>query len=175
MLCTPPAFILSQDQTLKQIVYLPPKWLDSVWAIYLSFFYFLELCYFTLSFWQICISHLLNLLCTSIFCCSIVKVQSLSLAYARACLLYHSLFCLSRGFLKLFQVFSTSFFKPSDRVVTVFAATSILYHIFSTLSRGFSKVFWNFFKAFWNRLSRSLWYPVSRQPQYSTTFPSFCQ
>ena len=39
----------------------------------LAFFTFLELC--SLWFWQILYSHLLNLLCTSIFCCSIVKFQ----------------------------------------------------------------------------------------------------
>ena len=75
VLCTPPAFILSQDQTLKQIVYHPPKWFDSFELFILAFFTFLELC--SLWFWQILYSHLLFLLCTSIFCCSIVKFQSL--------------------------------------------------------------------------------------------------
>ena len=46
MLCTPPAFILSQDQTLKLFVFLPLSRLDpSFELLYLSFFYFLELCY----------------------------------------------------------------------------------------------------------------------------------
>ena len=73
VLCTPPAFILSQDQTLKQIVYHPPKWFDSFELFILAFFTFLELC--SLWFWQILYSHFAFLLCTSIFCCSIVKFQ----------------------------------------------------------------------------------------------------
>ena len=43
----------SNSQT---IVYLPLSRLDPVWAIYSSFFYFLELC--SLWFWQILYSHL---------------------------------------------------------------------------------------------------------------------
>ena len=58
MLCTPPAFILSQDQTLKQIVYHPLPRFDSFELFILAFFTFLELC--SLWFWQILFSHLLN-------------------------------------------------------------------------------------------------------------------
>ena len=43
-------------------------------AIYSSLFYFLELCSLWF-FWQILFSHLLFLLCTFFFCCSIVKFQ----------------------------------------------------------------------------------------------------
>ena len=44
VLCTPPAFILSQDQTLEQFVLIrfpfPEKRTNLIRAIYLSFFYF---------------------------------------------------------------------------------------------------------------------------------------
>ena len=53
------------------------------------------------------------LLCTSFICCSIVKFQSA--LFARACLLYHFSFTLSRGFSKLFQKFFQDFFKTVSK------------------------------------------------------------
>ena len=74
-------------------------------------------------------------------------------------ILYHILRRLSRGFAKVFKVFSRfCFTEPdacffsftrSDSLSLVLAssldATFILYHIFLSLSRGFAKVFWVFF------------------------------
>ena len=105
VLCTPPAFILSQDQTLKQIVYHPLQRFDSFELFILAFFTFLELC--SLWFWQIFVFALafLILLCTSIFCCSIVKFQSLVL---RELGYYITSFLLCQYFFKnFFKNFST--------------------------------------------------------------------
>ena len=100
VLCTPPAFILSQDQTLKQIVYLLLQQSDSSSELFiLAFFTFLELC--SLWFWQILYSHLL-------FCfvllSSVVQLSSFNRSpfFSWACLLYHFLFPLSIPFLKVF-------------------------------------------------------------------------
>ena len=155
VLCTPPAFILSQDQTLKQIVYPPPKWLDSVWAIYLSFFYFLELCYSL--FLTDLYSHLLNLLCTSIFCCSIVKFQSL-ITYARAATRFReSLSIIPQPFRFVKRFFKTflSFFQALFVTVAFLAATRLLYHNSFRLSIGFWKFLKKFFKPFSNPSTRS--------------------
>ena len=162
MLCTPPAFILSQDQTLKQIVYPPPKWLDSVWAIYLSFFYFLELCYSL--FLTDLYSHLLNLLCTSIFCCSIVKFQSLT-AFARAATrLRESLSIIPQPFRFVKRFFKTflSFFQALFVAVAFLAATRLLYHNSFRLSIGFRKFLEFFSSYFWTpRLTRAAVFPAA--------------
>ena len=65
MLCTPPAFILSQDQTLECLYYilLSQVTISLSELFYLSFFYFLEYIY---SLTRSVFSHLL-MLCTSLF------------------------------------------------------------------------------------------------------------
>ena len=74
-------------------------------------------------------------------------------------ILYHILKRLSRGFAKVFEVFSRFCFAEPDACFFSFTrsdslslaltssldATFILYHIFLSLSRGFAKVFWVFF------------------------------
>ena len=79
VLCTPPAFILSQDQTLEQIVYslsLDSRYL--IRAIYSSFLLLFRVV-FSLGFFDRFFFALAFLLCTFFFCCSIVKFQSLTL------------------------------------------------------------------------------------------------
>ena len=94
----------SNSQT---IVYLPLSRLDPVWAIYSSFFYFLELC--SLWFWQILYSHLQ--ICF-VLLSSVVQLSSFDRSLARACLLYHIAFTLSIPFLKFFQIFFDSVSAP---------------------------------------------------------------
>ena len=74
-------------------------------------------------------------------------------------ILYHIQSRLSRGFAKVFEVFSRFCFAEPDAcffsftrsdslslaLVSSLDATFILYHIFLSLSRGFAKVFWVFF------------------------------
>ena len=65
VLCTPPAFILSQDQTLECLYYILHSQVTIFLSelFYLSFFYFLEYIY---SLTRSVFSHLL-MLCTSLF------------------------------------------------------------------------------------------------------------
>ena len=172
MLCTPPAFILSQDQTLKQIVYLPPKWLDSVWAIYLSFFYFLELCYSL--FLTDLYSHLLKFALyfyLLLFNCQVSIAHRLRESLS----IIPQPFRFVKRFFKTFLSFFNLFFCGRFRF---FAATHLLYHNSFRLSIGFWKFLKNFFKTFLNPSTHSsccIFLPLSRQPQYSTTFSPLCQ
>ena len=67
-----------------------------------------------------------------------------------ACLLYHFIFCLSRGFLNFFQVFFARFLRnlafslASLRLAGCSLASPIVYHILRPLSSGFSKFFRDF-------------------------------
>ena len=103
MLCTPPAFILSQDQTLEIIVLKHPEgWFNLLSSLALSFFYF-------------CLSSIL--ICKNfrdpfqavrfvlLSCCSIFKDHSSTRFRASTFLLYHFVPRLSSLFSKLFSTF----------------------------------------------------------------------
>ena len=149
VLCTPPAFILSQDQTLELIVsYLTYRQLKSIRAFFLSFFYFLESC--TL-FKLTDLYFALFMLCTCL-CCSIVKVQfafswkqvpfgSMS-RILRSFVIIPHLICFVKRF---FKVFLKNFLWFLSR--RVFSTTTfIFYHIPFPLSIVFLKFFKIFFK-----------------------------
>ena len=102
-------------------------------------------------------SHLLNLLCTSIFCCSIVKFQSLT-AFARAATrLRESLSIIPQPFRFVKRFFKTflSFFQALFVAVAFLAATRLLYHNSFRLSIGFWKFLKKFFKLFSNPSTHS--------------------
>ena len=67
-----------------------------------------------------------------------------------ACLLYHFVFCLSRGFSNFFQVFFAPFLRnlafslASLRLAGCSLAAPIVYHILPRLSSGFPKFFRDF-------------------------------
>ena len=81
-----------------------------------------------------------------------------------ACLLYHFVFGLSRGFLNFFQVFFARFLRnlafslASLRLVRCSLAAPIVYHILRPLSSGFSK-FFRIFGIFLRDVSISPKYP----------------
>ena len=87
-----------------------------------------------------------------------------------AYILYHIPSRLSRGFSKVFQVFSTFFFRSllancqDLRFATLFKAARILYHKLLDLSRGFLKVFSRFFKVFF------VTHPVVQRSDFSYLF-----
>ena len=147
VLCTPPAFILSQDQTLKQIVYHSSK---ELWNLSLSYFVLASFTFFkrvvSLWFWQILYSHLLFLLCTSIFCCSIVKFQS-----AHPFCVSLSIISLLSRFVNRFLKSFSNFFDSVFKVIFCcrFAATSLFYHFRFNLSIVFFDFFW-FWRFFQN-------------------------
>ena len=103
----------------------------------LAFFTFLELC--SLWFWQIFVFALaLILLCTSIFCCSIVKFQSRP--FLRALVYYITLFPLCQVLFKnFFKIFLTGVWVIS--FASLFATALLFYHFHSLLSRVFRKFF----------------------------------
>ena len=104
MLSTPPAFILSQDQTLML------KSLPASFFIWLTVFG-LKICIFSvLNFLNLFRSAVLILLTLKEFsrlhCCLFVKDQFLfSVVSATALLDYHKLFCLSTPFFQVFLLF----------------------------------------------------------------------
>ena len=115
VLCTPPAFILSQDQTLELIVLKSLfRVFQSVRAFFLSFFYFclssILFQNFTRSFFRTI--FLLSLCTSSISCCSIFNDQLRCLSKYTASLLYHIHMSLVKCFFHLFKTFF-EFFMPS--------------------------------------------------------------
>ena len=136
VLCTPPAFILSQDQTLKQIVYHPLKRFDSFELFILAFFTFLELC--SLWFWQILYSHLL-------FCfvllSSVVQLSSFNRGpFLRALVYYITLFPLCQVlFQNFFKIFLTGVWVIS--FASLFATALLFYHFPFNLSSTYFKFF----------------------------------
>ena len=105
-------------------------------AFALSFLYSL-LSIVSLRIFEFRISHILSfsMLCTSsLFYCSFVKDRCL--LSATACILYHALPSLSRGFSKVFS----TFFKPLSFLVVslpLFATACIFYHFSLRLSSVF--------------------------------------
>ena len=105
VLCTPPAFILSQDQTLELIVLksLLQEVFQSVRAFFLSFFYFclssILFQNFTRSFFR---TILFSLCTSSISCCSIFNDQFRCPSKYTALLLYHKHLSFVKYFFPLF-------------------------------------------------------------------------
>ena len=99
MLCTPPAFILSQDQTLYELLLNAPyEALILFCSAYFKFKRNQRVPYIS------CDTYVYNiLLCT--LCCSVFNVRSRSPLSGTALLSYHNFFHLSIGFLNFFQVF----------------------------------------------------------------------
>ena len=145
VLCTPPAFILSQDQTLEHFVSSLTLRLDKIFirALWLS----LPFRVFAPRLHDAELSLYRNFrdfrtrffACTSISCCSIVNDQFLSLhSLSRAQLYYYttSRDACQGGFESFFDFFSS----PSAR------GGSVLYYI--TCNLFCQEVFSNFFKVF---------------------------
>ena len=119
VLSTPPAFILSQDQTLCKSLFFSRQPFG-----YLSFLLFGSL---NRSL------NVKNFRESYVFHCSVIKVV-VALATARSS--YHFVFDLSRTFFKFFQIFFRS--------VAVSLTTSISYHVYFLLSTLFF-IFFYFF------------------------------
>ena len=106
MLCTPPAFILSQDQTLEKIISQMPRHLKPSRAIYLSFTF--------------CLSSILNKLWRDQYCTcnalyfSLVVQFSMTIRHPlprTAWLFYHIPKALSSPFFDFFYFFSKNLFS----------------------------------------------------------------
>ena len=128
-----------------------------------------------LVFWQICISHLLNLLCTSIFCCSIVKVQSCS-PFRGEPVYYITTFSLCQEVFQNFFKFFSTFFQalwrdrcPFLRQLRYYITSdSFCQGVFQKFFEFFSKPFLTAFKVYLKSLPRA---PLSSQ---SLTLLFFC-
>ena len=115
-----------------------------VWAIYLSFLYF-----FRVVFSLVLTDFVFALAFCFVLLLSVVQLSSFNLAlFARACLLYHFSFDLSRGFSKLFLKTFENFFRKvltfscnsrADISPPLQAATRIFYHAIPILSSDFEK------------------------------------
>ena len=106
MLCTPPAFILSQDQTLECLYLISPLRVSSnLSECYLSFSYFCLSCICSLRNFRVPFLHILYA-CTSLFVVQFSMTVSLPV-FATALLLYHISFHLSIPFPKFFWLFSS--------------------------------------------------------------------
>ena len=149
MLCTPPAFILSQDQTLEIII----SYLGSP-SYNLSSYSFLA----SLTLLSIYNSYRRDL----VFRTSQCFVQSLLLFNFQWP--FASLFPLGRDslsiiphstpFVKSFFWFSSTFFLTSRLVRSAsLKATRILYHFLPSLSSAFLKFFWKMLKKIFLRLT----------------------
>ena len=105
VLCTPPAFILSQDQTLEQIVYSLSS--DSrylIRAIYSSFLLLFRVV-FSLGFFDRFFFALAFLLCTFFFCCSIVKFQFFCRRFRDSFIILPLYLIFVKHFFQLFFIF----------------------------------------------------------------------
>ena len=124
MLCTPPAFILSQDQTLYELLLNAPcEALILFCSAYFKFKRNQRVPYIS------CDTYVYNLLlCT--LCCSVFNVRSRSPLSGTALLSYHNFFHLSIGFLNFFQIFFGDFLK------SLALSTLLLYHNFWEKSIG---------------------------------------
>ena len=150
MLCTPPAFILSQDQTLEKIISQVPKHLKPSRAIYLSFTF--------------CLSSILNKLWRDQYCTCNALYFSLVVQFSMtiAVLLADSLTILPHhsGFVNTFFRFFLLFFKKSFKAWFLASSTLLfwgggvsLYHFKSLMSSGFL-----LFLTFWSFLQKNQHY-----------------
>ena len=114
-----------------------------VWAIYSSFFYFLELCSLLLVFWQICISHLLFCFVLLSFVVQLSSFNSAPPFAERLSIISQPLYFVNT-FLKFFsKFFSTSFCRnisPSLSRQLYYSTTSSLF------CQGFFLIFSHFVK-----------------------------
>ena len=117
MLCTPPAFILSQDQTLEIIVLKHPSgWFNLLSSLALSFFTFVWVVFSSVRIFEIR-SHILFICFVLLSCCSIFNDHFSRYPLLRtAWLLYHIIFRLSIPFWKVFQKNSKNPLTDKDRV-----------------------------------------------------------
>ena len=159
MLGTPPAFILSQDQTLE-IFYI-----QSFRTTYLFFrasvllFYFFVRVLFSL--WN---------------------REFLALQFTISCLLF-TLYFLSLSYISIWcvvQFSRTKFSEDSSSSAPPFSRTACtLYHLSLLLSSGFLKFFWVFFNFFYfiSPLTsvKTIFKSPFGRPCYITTFVPFCQ
>ena len=133
MLSTPPAFILSQDQTLVKSVCIQFRINQLANS---SLFTVVLVCLKTV---------LKNLLLKKfsrvvVVYCSVIKVLTSLCSFATAHLFYHKHFALSRTFLKFF-IFLTSSLCFSE-------SAHLYYHVFFRKSRTFLKFFYFLFTWF---------------------------
>ena len=119
VLCTPPAFILSQDQTLEYFVLYHPLGCNNHSSFLLASFTFCLSSILFRIFNEISFalySHLFDqvrFVLPSISCCSIFNDRySLSLKFYTASLLYHIRYPFVKYFFQLFSNFFISFFRP---------------------------------------------------------------
>ena len=146
MLCTPPAFILSQDQTLENIVYLSPSFLGAK-SYFRAFVALLLL---------LCLSSILNLNCSSLhrtfvfalylsLCCSIFNDRSLGFRLASRLRSRGDLVIISHrlpfvntffeSFLNFFRVFFKGLFEDSfARLEYYITRIQICQHFFAFFS-----------------------------------------
>ena len=111
MLCTPPAFILSQDQTLEKII----SYLSCLSYNLFSSYSFLA------SFTLLSIYNSFDEICTLLLLCTYLLLFNFqwpfAVFFATALLLYHTCFPLSIPFLKLFLSFFRGFLKSRLRYI----------------------------------------------------------
>ena len=147
VLCTPPAFILSQDQTLEIIVSKHGFCRDLIFllsSLALSFFYFLLSSILILEFPRSVSSFFLALYFSLVVQFS--RIISAP-AFAAARLLYHFLFPLSIPFAKVFSTFLKFFQIKSIVALSRLGRACIFYHIPLGLSIPFLQ-FFSFFCVF---------------------------
>ena len=130
MLCTPPAFILSQDQTLENFISYLPLGSYNLFSSY-SFLASFTLLSIYNSIDEICISHF-AMLCTISFVVQFSMIVLCPLSRT-AWILYHNTFPLSIPFLNFF---SKSFFKASLWTVAPLSRRPAYYISFSSLCQG---------------------------------------
>ena len=130
MLCTPPAFILSQDQTLYELLLIRPMGrLILFCSAYFKFKRNQRVPYIS------CDTYVYNLLlCT--LCCSVFNVRLATPLSGTALLSYHKFFHLSIGFLNFFQVFLRYARSPIG-----FPQGLHILPSFSLFVKGFSRFF----------------------------------
>ena len=145
MLCTPPAFILSQDQTLEIIIsYLGLPSYNLFELFFLSFSYFVEYINSWVSLKNSSLTRLVfrtyNLLCTYLLLFNF-QWPLLSLFRDSLVIIPHSLLFVNT-FLKLFSKFFSGFWQSFKRCILPPSRTAFLFYHSSPF---LSSIFWEFF------------------------------
>ena len=163
VLCTPPAFILSQDQTLECWYFksLSRRLFKSISELWFSSLYFFRVNSFDYSFLRNCRDSkgcLHPLSFRTICCCSIFKDHTIM----------QSIMCC------LCQCLTALRSSPP-----LLSTAYLLYHSFLRLSSVFSN-FFKFFSIVWSFFERKVsfwrfWQPLNCWLYYYTTFFLFCQ